>query len=585
LQNMDKRRGATFIDLMIATGIMVMLFAGIYMVYFSLVDAVSSVDSKNAAASALSREMEIIRNLPYEKIGISGGFPSGVIPATQNVSVGGYDFTLKTLVRNIDDPYDGTISSSPKDTAPADYKLVELTIECATCNRFAPMSLSTISAPKNLEASGSTGSLNVNVFDASGNPLPGITVHILNSSTTPTMELVDTTGANGLLQLVGLPTSTQSYQISVYANGYSADKTYPLGLVSNPNPLMVHATVAEGQVTNVSFSVDKLSSAQMLFAGPYCDGVSGVNLQISGTKLIGQGPDVLKYSTTTTSDSSGQIILPNLEWDSYNATATASGFTMVASDLHRPFAVSPSTTISGKFMMLADVDSNLAVLPIDQATGDYVADAIVDISRAAYSDSEKVGYWEVSDTNWSGSDYSAIDGIDTEGSPGEFSIAPFAGPYPTGTTFWLESKTMDFGALVEPKEINVDFVAPGSAGLNSILFQLASNNDNSTWNYVGPDGTGFSYYDNNAQISNLSSGRYLRYKVFMKTDDEDETPTLRRLGIKFKGGCVIPNTAYFPDISQGAYDISINAPGYNQATSSFSVFSGWNKAQILMQKI
>ena len=50
----------------------------------------------------------------------------GVLEHTKNITRNGVVFNLVTTVRNIDDPYDGVVGGSPNDTAPADYKLVEI---------------------------------------------------------------------------------------------------------------------------------------------------------------------------------------------------------------------------------------------------------------------------------------------------------------------------------------------------------------------------------------------------------------------------------------------------------------------------
>lgn len=70
------------------------------------------------------------------------------------------------------------------------------------------------------------------------------------------------------------------------------------------------------------------------------------------------------------------------------------------------------------------------------------------------------------------------------------------------------------------------------AGTN-ILLQVAVNNDNATWNYVGPDGTSSSYYDNAGAIPlTESAGRYLRYKVIL-TGDGETTPVVNNVNINY----------------------------------------------------
>ncbi|MEK7110930.1 MAG: hypothetical protein AAB867_03685, partial [Patescibacteria group bacterium] len=182
---------------------------------FSVLDAIVNVELRASASSVLNQEIETIRNLPYGSVGTVGGIPAGLIPPQRSATYGARTFFLTTTVRNIDDPFDGTLGGSPNDTAPADYKLVSLEISCPTCHRFVPLFFTTTVSPKNLESASSDGSLFINVFNADGVGVSGASVRIVNASVTPSIDLTDVTNASGVLQLVGVPTSTQSYSIDI----------------------------------------------------------------------------------------------------------------------------------------------------------------------------------------------------------------------------------------------------------------------------------------------------------------------------------------------------------------------------------
>ncbi len=205
------------IDLIISMAIIVILFGGIYLVYFSVVAAIGNIGSHSAATSAIENEVEMIRNLPYGDVGTVGGVPAGVIPQVQTVTVGSFVFSLATTVLNIDDPFDQSPSSSPV----ADYKLVDITASCALCTNFAPVEITTTVASRNLTAGTPYGSIFVNVIDAEGASVPEATVQVVNASVTPSIDVTDTTNASGVLELIGVPTSTQGYQIFVSKPGFS----------------------------------------------------------------------------------------------------------------------------------------------------------------------------------------------------------------------------------------------------------------------------------------------------------------------------------------------------------------------------
>jgi hypothetical protein len=78
-----------------------------------------------------------------------------------------------------------------------------------------------------------------------------------------------------------------------------------------------------------------------------------------------------------------------------------------------------------------------------------------------------------------------------------------------------ESPTFDAGANADFNYLTFTTSQPTGS---SITFQFASNNDNSTWNYVGPDGTIFSQYTTPGAIPFLNAGdRYFRYKATLTT--------------------------------------------------------------------
>jgi type II secretory pathway pseudopilin PulG len=370
-------QGFTLIDVIVSLGIIVLLFGGIFLAYMSITDLVNNLEVRGAASSVLNDQVEIVRNLSYANVGVVGGVPGGVIPATQNVVHGDLTFVIKTTVRNIDDPYDGTLGGTPNDTAPADYKLVELEASCPNCRKFVPLILTTTVAPKNLESASTDGSLFLNVFDANGQPVSGATVRVQNASVTPAIDLTDQTNLNGILQLVGVPTSTQAYFISVTKSGFSTDRTYPMGASGNPNPVKPHATVAAQTVTTLSFAIDGLSTVNVQSVGSRCEPKASRSFSITGTKLIGTAPDVLKFSTSSQTDAQGLKSLTGVEWDNYGFALTGSGDDLLGTIPFSTVAVNPSSTFNFQFVVQPASPRALLVKVVDGVTGLGVSGAQV----------------------------------------------------------------------------------------------------------------------------------------------------------------------------------------------------------------
>lgn len=579
------RRGTSLIDLLIALAILSLLFGGIYLVYFSILDSTTNVELRTEATAVLNQQIEIIRNLPYSAVGTIGGVPAGSIPQTQVIPWGNQMFAVTTTVRNIDDPFDGTLGGAPSDTSPADYKLISLEIGCANCAKFVPLSFSTNVSPKNLETASSTGSLFVNVFDAGGSPISGATVRIVNTNTAPTIDLTDITNNAGVLQLVGTPTSTQSYSVSVTKTGYSSDQTYPVGGAGNPNPSKPHATVAEQTVTSISFAIDRVSQMNVYTSDNVCVPVADKSFSIAGEKIIGTGPDVLKFSTTSQTDANGVKTLSSLEWDRYALGFTGAGYDVLGTIPFSPTYVNPATSYDFRFVLSPAAPSSLLVSVKDGA-GAGIQNAAVTISTAGFSDTATTGHATLTKTNWSGGAYdSESGGIDAETLPGSLTLlANASGTYSASGSAWLISQTIDLGGSSSTLyDFSWSGNVPAETGAGSVKFQLAGNNDNSTWNFSGPDGTAGTYYTatSSAPSGFLNDKRYIRYKVFLSTADELFTPRVDVVTLSFNGICVPPYQAFFNNLANATYDVSVSAAGYSLATTSVAV-SGSAQAEVLL---
>lgn len=580
-------RGSSVIDLLVSLGILALLFGGIYLVYFSIVDGVSNIELRTAASSILNQEVEIVRNLPYDKVGTVGGIPAGVIPQSQTIRMGNQDFVLATTIRNVDDIFDGTLGGAPDDTAPADYKLVAFEVSCVACQHFVPLNFTTTVAPKNLESASSTGSLFVNVFDAGGIGVPGATVRVQNSSTSPAIDLSDVTNVSGVLQLVGVPTSTQAYSIQVSKQGYSSEQTYLQGGAGNPNPVKPHATIAVQTVTNVSFAIDRVSVLTVSASGNTCAPYAGPDFSLAGAKLIGISPDVLKFSTTSVTGAGGTKTFSSLEWDTYTLGFTDAGYDLAGTLPLSPLIINPSSTEAFRFVIQPADPSSLLVTVKDSLTGAGVSGATVTLSKPGFSATATTSHAGLAFTDWSGTGYASQSGkIDSESAPGSVSLlANASGTYPIAGDEWLISDTIDLGGSASTLyQFSFEGSMPGAAGSNSIKFQLASNNDNSTWDFIGPDGSGFTYYTAAASVPSaaLNGKRYVRYKAFLSTINGAVTPRLDGVSLEFNSTCVPSYQVLFSGLANATYALEVLAPGYTGDTSSFQVNDDQEQVEILL---
>ncbi len=575
--------GFTLLEILIAMAIFAMFASSIFFVYGNILEIISRTRTRTLASTLLNREIEVVRLLPYDQVGILGGYPVGVIPQQRVETYEGMQFLIKAYVRNTDNAFDGTTGGSPNDTAPADYRVVELEVSCALCYGIPPLTYTTWVAPQNLETSTNNGSLFVNAIDASGNPIHEAGVKVVNNSTTPTITIVDETNASGQLQLVDIPTSTNRYQVTVSKPGYSTSVTYMSGAEANPNPLQPHATVASQLITEITFVIDKVSTLSVKSQDSQCVGIASVSADQLGTKLIGSGPDVVKYNSSFTTNSSGDKTVHPLEWDTYTFTNTTSGYDLAGTIPLLPLTINPNTSSTLKLVLEPTTSSSL-LITVQTASATPILGASVNIAKLGVDQTKLTGERFWTQTDWSNNNYSATDGsIETDSPAGEATLKSTGGQYPTSSDHYLISKTYDLGSVSSTlHELVFDFTEPAST---TFKLQLAGNNDNSTWNFVGPSGTGSSYFTAASSTLGtlLSDKRYLQYKAYFQTVSESATPTLRAVSLSYESDCAPSGQAFFPNLATGTYTVTVSKSGYTTATSSVSVGSGWQETVITLQ--
>lgn len=112
--------------------------------------------------------------------------------------------------------------------------------------------------------------------------------------------------------------------------------------------------------------------------------------------------------------------------------------------------------------------------------------------------------------------------VTTNTAGGEVQLAPSGSNYQSNGTF--ESSSFDAGSTVGFQSL---LFTDSNSGGSSLQFQVASNTDNATWNYVGPDGTAGSYFAAGGPIPlSAATGRYFRYKAYFTAGSSNTTTSI-----------------------------------------------------------
>jgi prepilin-type N-terminal cleavage/methylation domain-containing protein len=355
------QKGFTLIESLVGAAIFVVLALFGYRAFSVLMEAVLSSQAKIAGTTLANEKFEIIRNLPYTDVGIVGGLPVGKIQRTQNITRDNFNFVIQTTIRSVDDNFDGTIGGTPADSSPADYKLVDLDITCPTCRVFSPLNFTTLVAPHALETASTNGALFVRVFDSSGLPVQGASLHIVNTQTNPDTIIDETTDIDGWVKIVDAPVGTNAYNITATKEGYTQAQTYPINGVAGANPLTPDATVVLQQVTQTSLIIDRVSSLSVSSIDSVCAPLPSVNFSLTGTKIIGT-PSILKYGTQNFStDAVGNYTVQNLEWDTYQTLMTSTTYDLAGTSTFPLLTLIPNENKTLQMLLVPHINRALLV--------------------------------------------------------------------------------------------------------------------------------------------------------------------------------------------------------------------------------
>lgn len=249
------QKGLSLIEVLVSLMVISVLFLGI----FSLINISLKITADNkfyvAAIEIANQKMEQIRNLPYDRVGVQGGMPSGNIPQVETISRGG-DFTVNTYITFKNDVYD---DNAGVDTIPNDYKIA--TIRVGWQSRYGQKQITVFSKiiPRTEETDAGYGLLKIFVNDVNANPVANASVRVVNSALVPAVDVTNPTDNQGILYLPVLESLGNNYEITVTKAGYGTDRTYDPSTSKAP----YHLSVTKGDKTEAGFVIDKLAHLQI----------------------------------------------------------------------------------------------------------------------------------------------------------------------------------------------------------------------------------------------------------------------------------------------------------------------------------
>jgi len=371
--------GQAIIGLLIAIAVSAILMQSLFTLVSSSYNLVSYNRSRITARHLAQQKMELIKNFDYNDIGTPGGIPNGIVEEEEIVEKNDLNFTIKTNIVYIDDPFD---ELAPLDSFATDYKRVRIEV---SWGGLAPSSTNPIVILSDISpttlSSTFTGTLIIQVINANGQPVPQAEVSVFAPSLNPAVDTDELTNENGLVTLPGAEPCDSCYEVEVTKSGFSSSRTYSTAEVANP--LKPHATVIEGQVTQNTFSIDLLGQIN-IFSFDSRDNnfaaLGGVSFDIRGAKTIGTdafGQPVYKFRESKITNSSGTLNLTDMEWDYYTVSMPGTtSWDISGNSPQQPINLIPQGDTDFSFSVEPHSDNNL-LTTVKNTSQDLIENAYI----------------------------------------------------------------------------------------------------------------------------------------------------------------------------------------------------------------
>lgn len=438
------RNGFTLIEVLIAAFVIGTAVVGLFGLFVLTLRSAQEGERRVAAVALANERVEMARNLPYAAVGTQGGLPAGAIPQRETVQRNGVTYTVRTDVRYVDDPYDGTAGESADDEEQitichrppgggqprtlvigaaawpahqahgdtegsceggpgtssgdaynADFKQVR--VEVSWNSPYAPKPVLLISyvVPDGVEGSEAGGTLDFQALDAAGAGVSPATVRLLNDAVSPAVDLTTQTNAEGRLVLPGLPPSAGTYELTVSQDGYTTEQTYDATADFIPDADHAHLSAIVGEVTQKTFVIDRVSTLTMLTQDEEGKKIGRVAYQLQGTKTIGvdgEGEPVLVMAAAGETSAAGRAEHEDLVWDTYTISidGEATQYDIQETNLLLPLVVDPGAALELVVTLTPHTLLSLHVT-VTSPDGQPVDNATVRLAGAGVDESKGTG--------------------------------------------------------------------------------------------------------------------------------------------------------------------------------------------------
>ncbi|MEK7126278.1 MAG: hypothetical protein AAB835_02210, partial [Patescibacteria group bacterium] len=114
-------------DVIVGVALMLVIFLALFGVLRASLILSTLAKAKAYAVELASTQMEYLRGLSYDALGMVGGIPAGTVPQTATTTIDGVAYSVRTFVQYKDDPADG-VGAQDSNGITVDYKVGKVTV-------------------------------------------------------------------------------------------------------------------------------------------------------------------------------------------------------------------------------------------------------------------------------------------------------------------------------------------------------------------------------------------------------------------------------------------------------------------------
>jgi hypothetical protein len=247
------------------------------------------------------------------------------------------------------------------------------------------------------------------ISSATNVAVTGGDVRLVAGNTTGSFSSTPVTSAylNGWEQFMWEDTIVPDTEVVYHVRYDSGDGTYvpipdtdlpgnAVGFTTSPVNLssLPIATYGSLQLVGILTTEDASTTPQVeMWSVAYTEGaepIPDIPFTMRGTKTIGTdggGLPIYKYDASLSTNGSGELTIPNLEWDTYTIIIDSgtTGYDIAEACMPQPFSLAPGTAATTTFFLVPDTAHSLLVFVSDD-NGVPIADASVNLTRSGFDE-------------------------------------------------------------------------------------------------------------------------------------------------------------------------------------------------------